>query len=231
MSESDAIPRGLEILLKKASVDPVFRALLLDRRAEAAGTIGLTLAPGEVLMLQSAPAEQLESIIARTTVPQEHRRAFLGQAAAAMLAALGVAGLAPGCDDLPVSDGIRPSKPPESRPEPLAPEKIEQQVKEVIARRFQIDRQKVTRETSLVHDLKATDIQLLGLKRQLEKDYAVKLPGADFFDRIKTVGDLVKAVQTAVKDRPELKPVEEDPGHPTNGIRPDRPVSKGIRPD
>src|SRR5271157_4896391 len=80
-------PAGL--LLKKASVDPVFKALLLARRGEAADTIGLTLEPGEVLMLQSVSTEQLEGIIARTTVPQEHRRAFLGHAAAGMLALLG----------------------------------------------------------------------------------------------------------------------------------------------
>jgi hypothetical protein len=55
-------------------------------------------------MLSAVPAAQLETIIAQTTVPQEHRRTFLGHAAAAMLAALGIA--APGCE--PAIKGIRP---------------------------------------------------------------------------------------------------------------------------
>ena len=37
------VPRGIEVLLKKASVDPAFRELLLSRRAEAANAIGLIL--------------------------------------------------------------------------------------------------------------------------------------------------------------------------------------------
>ena len=82
------IPRGIEVLVKKAAVDAEFKALLLARRAAAAQEIGLTLEPAEAMMLAVAPAEQLEAIIARTSVPAEHRRAFLGQAAAAMLAAL-----------------------------------------------------------------------------------------------------------------------------------------------
>ena len=101
------IPRGIEVLVKKASVDPQFRQVLLDRRAEAAGQIGLTLDPAEVMMLNAVPAEQLELIIARTTVPGKDRRAFLGTAAGAMLAALGL--VATGC--VPVT-GIAPDPPP-----------------------------------------------------------------------------------------------------------------------
>ena len=70
------IPRGIEVLVKKAAVDAEFKALLLARRAAAADEIGLTLAPAEAMMLAVAPAEQLEAIIARTSVPSEHRRAF-----------------------------------------------------------------------------------------------------------------------------------------------------------
>ena len=76
------IPRGIEILLRKASVDPAFKELLLRERGGAAEAIGLKLEPGEAMMLSAAPAAQLEAVIARTSVPQEHRRAFLGQAAA-----------------------------------------------------------------------------------------------------------------------------------------------------
>src|SRR5512140_2192715 len=62
------IPRGIAVLVKKASVDPTFRAPLLAQRAKAAGEIGLLLTPEETLMLNHVPAAQLEAIIARTSV-------------------------------------------------------------------------------------------------------------------------------------------------------------------
>jgi len=77
-------------LVKKASVDPDFKALVLAKRAEAAREIDLTLDAAEVEILNSVPAKQLEAIIARTHVDVESRAAFLGRAAALMLAALGV---------------------------------------------------------------------------------------------------------------------------------------------
>ena len=39
------IPRGIEVLVKKAAVDPQFRRLLLEKRGEAAKEIGLALDP------------------------------------------------------------------------------------------------------------------------------------------------------------------------------------------
>jgi len=122
------IPRGIEVLVKKAAVDDQFKQLLLDARDEAAGTIGLNLDPAEVMMLRAAPAAQLEAIIAGTDVPREQRRAFLGTAAAVMLAAMGVA--APGCGPIGGTKGVRPDKPPKREGvtlgiEPDLPEKAE----------------------------------------------------------------------------------------------------------
>lgn len=85
------IPRGIEILVKKASVDPAFRAILLERRAKAADEIGLELTPAEVTMLDSIPAGQLKAIIDRTKVDPSQRNAFLGKVALVMLAAVGAA--------------------------------------------------------------------------------------------------------------------------------------------
>jgi len=103
------IPRGIEVLVKKAAVDPEFKAILLERRAEAAGAIDLDLTPAEAMMLRAVPADQLEAIIARTEVAQEHRRAFLGNAAAAMLAAIALA--SQGC-----TLGSRPDRPKKTEP-------------------------------------------------------------------------------------------------------------------
>ena len=85
---STPLPRGIEILLKKASVDAEFRELLLADSNQAAMSIELELAPVEQAMLQTLPKEQLATVIDRTEVPLAHRRAFLGTAAATMLALL-----------------------------------------------------------------------------------------------------------------------------------------------
>jgi len=108
-NEVGAIPRGIEVLIKKASVDPEFRKLLLERRAGAAEEIGLALDPAEAAMLASVPAAQLEAIIAQTRVSPMTRAAFLGKAAALMLAALGAQA---GADGPPPPGGIAPDRPP-----------------------------------------------------------------------------------------------------------------------
>ncbi len=106
-----AIPRGIEVLVKKAAVDPAFRTLLLERRSEAADAIALTLTPAEAAMLAAVPAGQLDAIIDAAVVPESSRRAFMGAAAAAMLAALGVTQT--GC---PVVTGSRPCDGSTTRP-------------------------------------------------------------------------------------------------------------------
>lgn len=101
------IPRGMEVLVKKASVDDAFRALLLEKRDAAAAEIGLELDPAEVVMLRAVSAEQLAGIIAGTKVEPASRRAFLGKVAAAMLVAIGASQA--GCT--PAVTGSRPSDP------------------------------------------------------------------------------------------------------------------------
>ena len=119
------IPRGIEVLVKKASIDPDFKQLLMSERAKAADEIGLKLEPAEIAMLNAVPAAQLETIIANTEVTELSRSAFLGRAAAVMLAALGVSTQA--CSGPPVT-GIAPDKPDqEPAPkddEPKRPERL-----------------------------------------------------------------------------------------------------------
>lgn len=56
------IPRGIEVLIKKAAVDAEFKAVLLQRRAAAADEIGLVLEPAEKAMLAAMPEAQLEAV-------------------------------------------------------------------------------------------------------------------------------------------------------------------------
>ncbi len=104
-----AVPRGIEVLLKKAAVDGEFRTALLARRAGSADLIGLRLEPAEAAMLDAAPAAQLEAIIAATRVDDRVRPAFLGRAAGVMLAALTAVGA--GCDRDAPTKGVRPDDP------------------------------------------------------------------------------------------------------------------------
>jgi len=105
------VPRGIEVLVKKAVVDLEFRERLLEQRGKAADAIGLELDPAEAAMLGAIPREQLSQIVDQTSVPDEQRRVFLGQVAAAMLAALGVGIVS--CEPPPAEPaGIKPDRPP-----------------------------------------------------------------------------------------------------------------------
>ncbi len=57
--DANHLPSSDEVLVKKAAVDPEFRKLLMEKRAESAATIGLSLDPAEAAMLNTVPAEQL----------------------------------------------------------------------------------------------------------------------------------------------------------------------------
>ena len=109
----ETIPRGIEVLIKKAAVDVAFRQRLLEERSEAAQAIGLTLTPAEVAMLDVASDEQLRATIDHTRVEPRLRPAFLGRAAAVMLAALGACQCT---EQVPATDGIRPDPPPKEAP-------------------------------------------------------------------------------------------------------------------
>ena len=129
------IPRGIEILVKKASVDPEFKEILLRNRTGAAAEIGLELNPSERAMINGIPEMQLRMIIEKTKIEPRQRPAFLGKAAALMIVALGATALT-GCEEK--FGGSRPDIPvdktqdePEKKqsetsvdkPEPKGPEK------------------------------------------------------------------------------------------------------------
>jgi len=109
----EEIPRGIEVLVKKAAVDPAFKKTLLAKRGRAAADIALNLSPAEAAMLDAVPLPQLEAIVANMKVDAKLRPAFLGYAAGAMLAALSTAILA--CEggpfEPPSSLGSRPDPP------------------------------------------------------------------------------------------------------------------------
>jgi len=114
------VPRGVEVLIKKAAVDAAFRDVLLDERAAAAARLDLALEPAEKAMLAAIPRAQLEQVIARTTVSAALRPAFLTYAAAVMLAALAAGGCRVVDDNRPKPGGINPDLPPTATAETAA---------------------------------------------------------------------------------------------------------------
>jgi len=105
-------PRGIEILIKKASVDDEFKDVLLAERSHSARRIGLDLNPAEAEMLDTFPAEQLGKIIAETEVEPNLQPVFRGYSAIVMLAVLGTA--VAGC--IPAPTGSRPDDPADEPP-------------------------------------------------------------------------------------------------------------------
>ena len=90
------IPRGIEVLVKKASVDD---DLQLDKN--------------ETYMLAAISREQLEKIIEHTKVSSEHKPVFLGKVGKAMLAIV-LAGatvfMINSCTEKPITKGISPDR-------------------------------------------------------------------------------------------------------------------------
>jgi acyl carrier protein len=206
------IPRGIEVLVKKASVDPEFRQRLLEKRDAAAEEIGLGLDPAEVMMLRAAPRAQLEAIIDRTTVPQHQRRAFLGKAAAATLAALcagqadeALAKFPPAAGgariDVPPPDvrvtGIRP-EPPVDRPGPPQPAQeqvsiFDQRIRAILSTETGVPVRKIAGNTRLVTDLHIDPETARRVRAAIFGQFGVRIRD-DVAARIRTVDELVDAV-------------------------------------
>lgn len=185
-----AIPRGVEVLIKKASVDPAFKSVLTEKRADSAAEIGLALAASEAAIINGVPAGQLEAIIARTTVPEEHRRAFLGKAAAAMLAALAAAGAAVTAGGVALAEGrvqvqgIMPDRPPQKgRPA------IEVPVIGVVANQLGVSVERISHKTRFAEDLRANAKQREAIRKALEKGFRVTI-AAKTFRKFPTIADV-----------------------------------------
>ena len=81
----DGFPRGIEILLKKAKVDPDFRLLLLRDPVAAAGSIELDISDSEERSLLSTYPQIIEKMVENTFVPKHHVSAFRNARSAAVL--------------------------------------------------------------------------------------------------------------------------------------------------
>ena len=135
------IPRGMEVLIKKASVDPAFKKRFLKNRSKVAEEIELTLSAAEITMLDTIPPDQLESIIANTKVNSKLVPILLTGTAAMILVALGIYGISA---NMTVIQGIKPDIPPDRdipqriKPDIPSDQEIHQKMEEI---RQMIERQ------------------------------------------------------------------------------------------
>ena len=183
---STPLPRGIEILIKKASVDEEFRELLLDDPNKAAMSIELELQPVEQAMLQTFPKEHLATVIDKTEVPELHRRAFLVGTAAAMLAFLtgsqdasgqlfqrnrnqAPAGIAPGNER---TLSVQPNAPPQPSPAQPVARDIPNEVRQLIADSTQVAKTRVTPATRIVLGEQA----LATFRREIHRRFDVRMP-------------------------------------------------------
>ena len=108
------IPIGIEKVLCKAAVDPVFRASLYENRKEALKALGGELSEAEAAILMSIPVESMETMVARIDPPKHTRRSFMKGVMAATLAAASAAALAD-CSSLePSTMGVGADVPPDA---------------------------------------------------------------------------------------------------------------------
>jgi acyl carrier protein len=230
------VPQGVEVLVKKASVDRAFKAILLDRRAAAADEIGLRLEPAEATMLAAVSRDQLEAVIARAHVPQAHRRTFLGRAAATMLAALNVvAGKAVLSAGEGGTFGNRPGESKKDDPQKEEAEKkkekeIENRITEILAQHFNVTIKELKRGESLADDLHASASQLINLRVRFEKEFKLVIPRREFM-RVRTVDDMVGFVKETIRRRDAENAKRKV--CPSRGSRPDRaiPLTGGMMSD
>jgi acyl carrier protein len=200
------LPQGIEVLVRKAAVDESFRARLLAARAAAATDIGLELTAAEAAMLAVVPESQLDAIVARVDVPVEHRRAFLGQAAAAMLAALAAMAA-----DIPQANagkflgggggGCRAFE----RLLPAEPEVIK-----IIAKELDLEENQISSKTELGRDLQPTLEQTAAIRMAIKERFGIAL-SYDRFRRFRTVGAIVAYIERNLQSRERPKPKAPKP--------------------
>jgi len=82
------IPRGIEILIKKASVDKSFEKKLIKFRSKAAKELELDLTETEKQIIDTIPVNMLKNAIKNINIPDSQKSQFKGKVAAAMLSAI-----------------------------------------------------------------------------------------------------------------------------------------------
>jgi hypothetical protein len=87
-TDTGPFPRGIEILIKKASCDRKFKRALLRDPLSAAELISLELSEIEKNIIRGISKSILKTMIKETSVKKQQKNAFLSKSASVMLSAL-----------------------------------------------------------------------------------------------------------------------------------------------
>ena len=71
-------------------------------------------------------------------------------------------------------------------------------IKETLASQFEVDPEKITRETDIMNDLGADSLDLVELIMTLEDEYGVSVTDESVYEN-KTVGDIADFIEALIK--------------------------------
>jgi len=71
-------------------------------------------------------------------------------------------------------------------------------IKEALASQFELDPEKITRETDVMNDLGADSLDLVELIMMLEEEYGVSVTDESVYER-KTVGEIADFIESMIK--------------------------------
>lgn len=74
-----------------------------------------------------------------------------------------------------------------------------EKIQEALAEQFEVEPEKITKDTDIINDLGADSLDLVELIMDLEDEYNVKITDESIYEH-KTVGDIATFIETLVKD-------------------------------
>ena len=77
---------------------------------------------------------------------------------------------------------------------------VEQRVIEIVCEHLAVDKEKVSRKTAFIEDIGADSLDIVELVMELEEEFDIQIPD-DQAEKIKTVGEAVDYIETAVKNK------------------------------
>ena len=76
---------------------------------------------------------------------------------------------------------------------------VETRVVAIIEDRLGVDEDKITPEASIIHDLRADELDILELVMDFEKEFNINIPDEDA-EKLKTVGGYVRYIEKKLKN-------------------------------
>ncbi len=74
-----------------------------------------------------------------------------------------------------------------------------EKVRDILCEQLDVDEEKVTMEANITDDLGADSLDIVDLVMSLEEEFDVEVPDEEV-ENIKTVGDIVKFIESHVED-------------------------------